>query len=112
MTTYLDGQQLSVEEGLDPRDLTLGPRITILGGGKAAQARGGSVRRVILQDACLTAEQARATYLACAKDHPAMGGKLVCIQVSPPFPPPIPPVHCMDTVADERRPYCRVPVAY
>jgi hypothetical protein len=87
MTTYLDGEQLCIEENLDPRDLTLGPRITILGGGKAAQARGGSVRRVILQDVCLTAKQARSTYLECARDHPAMGGKLVSIQVpSPPSP--------------------------
>ena len=84
MTTYLDGEQLCIEENLDPRDLTLGPRITILGGGKAAQARGGSVRRVILQDVCLTAEQARSTYLECARVHPAMGGKLVSIQVPSP----------------------------
>jgi hypothetical protein len=86
MTTYLDGEQLCIEENLDPRDLTLGPRITILGGGKAAQARGGSVRRVILQDVCLTAEQARSTYLECARVHPALGGKLVSIQVPSPHP--------------------------
>ena len=52
------------------------------GGGKAAQSRGGCVRRVLVHDTCLSAQQARLTYYACAHDHPAIGGKLTRIQVS------------------------------
>jgi hypothetical protein len=80
MTTYLDGQLLSVEDNLEPRDLSLGPRLIILGGGKAAQSRGGSVRRVLVRDASMDAEQAMQTYIACAQHHPAIAGKLAIIQ--------------------------------
>lgn len=80
MTTYLDGQLLSVEENLEPCDLSLGPRLIILGGGKAAQSRGGSVRRVLVRDASMDTEQAMQTYIACAQHHPAIAGKLTTIQ--------------------------------
>ena len=80
LTVYMDGQVLSVEENLDPHHLALGSKFILLGGGKAAQSRGGSVRRVLLHDSCLSAEQALSTYVACAQEHPAIGGKLVQIQ--------------------------------
>lgn len=53
----------------------------VAGGGKAAQSRGGSVRRVLVHDVSLTAEQALSTYVACAQDNPAISGKLAAIQV-------------------------------
>ena len=83
MTTYIDGKLFSAEENLEPRDLSLGSKLVVLGGGKAAQSRGGSVRRVLVHDVILTAEQALSTYVACAQDNPAINGKLASIQVRP-----------------------------
>jgi len=80
MTTYLDGKLLATEENLEPRDLSLGSKLVILGGGKAAQSRGGSVRRVLVHDVSLTAEQALSTYVACALDNLAISTKASTIQ--------------------------------
>lgn len=116
MTTYLDGKLLATEENLEPRDLSLGSKLVILGdsasvasslvdfqirvargwlfdlmtecrggdagGGKAAQSRGGSVRRVLVHDVSLTAEQALSTYVACALDNLAISTKASTIQVT------------------------------
>ena len=49
MRTYVDGHLCHEATDLEEADLTLGHKLTIFGGGKAAQARGGDLRRVVLR---------------------------------------------------------------
>lgn len=80
MSCYLDGVEHVMEEGLDKRDLKLGHRLVILGGGKGAQSRGGSVRRVLLHETCLSAADALDVYTQICRDNPSVGSKVIRIQ--------------------------------
>mmetsp|Transcript_17898 Transcript_17898/g.36704 ORF Transcript_17898/g.36704 Transcript_17898/m.36704 type:complete len:118 (+) Transcript_17898:208-561(+) len=80
MHVFVDGKLSHEESGVDVRDLRLGGRIILLGGGKAAQTRGGTVRRLLLHGGFMGEADAAATYMCCVRENAATGGKLMRIQ--------------------------------
>lgn len=54
--------------------------MVLLGGGKAAQAKGGGLRRVMIHDMCMTEEDAMAVYMQAVGDNPMVGGRVKLIQ--------------------------------
>eukprot|EP01036_Dinobryon_divergens_P059445 gene59445-79320_t len=54
--------------------------MVILGGGKAAQCRGGDIRRITIHSTAIDESQARNLYYTLVSDSPAIGGRVLRIQ--------------------------------
>ena len=93
MRSYVDGHLCHEAFDLEEADLTLGHKLTIFGGGKAAQARGGDLRRVVLQRSTdivplglgdakspILTETVAETVLVLSTQSPAFGGMAARIQ--------------------------------
>jgi hypothetical protein len=79
LTCYVDGVFCNKSQVKDKKDLVLQHKLVVLGGGKQAEARGGGVRRVMIHERPLSAQEIQALTTACQKD---IRGKLNVIVIN------------------------------
>lgn len=65
LQVYLDGNHVLSEEGLPAETLLLSPKLQLFGGGTAAQARGGDVRRLAVYNRVLSGPEVQSVVLEC-----------------------------------------------
>jgi hypothetical protein len=80
IASFVDGYPCSTMTGLSPTDLRLRHKIIILGGAKAAESRGGDVRRVMLHNEMLTVKDIASLCMETANTHKTLGGCALKIQ--------------------------------
>lgn len=80
LLTYVDGKLCQSFEGLDPADLRLQHKLTVLGGGKQALNRGGDVRRVVIHSRCLPAEAVQVVHYKLVGNNPLVLRPLIKLQ--------------------------------
>lgn len=70
MSLYVDGTLTKGGENLFEPDLGLGQRISIFGGGKQAEARGGVIRRLRITDGALTPPEILEQHMVLLSSNP------------------------------------------
>ena len=70
LKTYVDGMPCMSESDWRPADLVMHAKLSILGGGKEAEARGGQLRKMHVHNAAMCDEDVQDLYLALHVDNP------------------------------------------
>lgn len=82
MSVYIDGKLCHTSTELDTFEISLQNKVIIFGGGKIAHARGGDIRRVLVQKQviALTEASIQAIYMQHCAESPAIGGRVTKLQ--------------------------------
>lgn len=77
---YLDGDLATTETGLSMKDTAFPQFLTMFGGGKQSESRGGAIRRFMLHNRAMTSDEVRALVVQLRHENPLLFKAAISIQ--------------------------------